>query len=324
MRPFAERWSVIQINKTPAALSASLRAREADLLRRLDRSLCAACHRGRAGERSRRDRRHRPQRRRRAGAGGDHARARARWRCRPARTAAGAADAGPDRARSGAASAQRSCAQCSRGLRSSRRLPGSMCNRARTLQFLGLRSGRRLGIKLDRERCNPIVWKVRFHEMLSYDFYRRLRLTLPPALPVHHGDRPARPTTLFACWSRVPCRSPPGQGPAGDARAFLGGRQSGADRAQGCRRRCEGGRNRLASLAAAMRGVCQCGLKIRDRPRGQTRARPRITSTLRQARLPTLASTTARSRPPAVSARLSSCLLTASPCTTPVSRTLDQ
>ena len=33
-----------------------------------------------------------------------------------------------------------------------------------------------LGIKLDRERCNPIVWKVRFREMLSYDFYRRLRL----------------------------------------------------------------------------------------------------------------------------------------------------
>jgi len=33
-----------------------------------------------------------------------------------------------------------------------------------------------LGIALDRERCNPIVWKVRFREMLSYDFYRRLRL----------------------------------------------------------------------------------------------------------------------------------------------------
>jgi hypothetical protein len=33
-----------------------------------------------------------------------------------------------------------------------------------------------LGIKLDGERCNPIVWKVRFREMLSYDFYRRLRL----------------------------------------------------------------------------------------------------------------------------------------------------
>lgn len=31
-------------------------------------------------------------------------------------------------------------------------------------------------IKLDGERCNPIVWKVRFREMLSYDFYRRLRL----------------------------------------------------------------------------------------------------------------------------------------------------
>jgi len=33
-----------------------------------------------------------------------------------------------------------------------------------------------LGITLERERCNPIVWKVRFREMLSYDFYRRLRL----------------------------------------------------------------------------------------------------------------------------------------------------
>jgi hypothetical protein len=33
-----------------------------------------------------------------------------------------------------------------------------------------------LGIALDRERRNPIVWKVRFREMLSYDFYRRLRL----------------------------------------------------------------------------------------------------------------------------------------------------
>jgi hypothetical protein len=33
-----------------------------------------------------------------------------------------------------------------------------------------------LGIALERERCNPIVWKVRFREMLSYDFYRRLRL----------------------------------------------------------------------------------------------------------------------------------------------------
>jgi len=33
-----------------------------------------------------------------------------------------------------------------------------------------------LGIVLDHERANPIVWKVRFRDMLSSDFYKRIRL----------------------------------------------------------------------------------------------------------------------------------------------------
>jgi len=33
-----------------------------------------------------------------------------------------------------------------------------------------------LGIVLDHERANPIVWKVRFRDMLSPDFYKRIRL----------------------------------------------------------------------------------------------------------------------------------------------------
>jgi hypothetical protein len=32
-----------------------------------------------------------------------------------------------------------------------------------------------LGIKLDRPPCNPILWRVRFRDMLSDDFYRRIR-----------------------------------------------------------------------------------------------------------------------------------------------------
>jgi hypothetical protein len=33
-----------------------------------------------------------------------------------------------------------------------------------------------LGIALARERCNPIVWKVRFRDMLSPELYKRIRL----------------------------------------------------------------------------------------------------------------------------------------------------
>jgi hypothetical protein len=32
-----------------------------------------------------------------------------------------------------------------------------------------------LGIRLDRPPCNPILWRVRFRDMLSDDFYRRIR-----------------------------------------------------------------------------------------------------------------------------------------------------
>jgi hypothetical protein len=32
-----------------------------------------------------------------------------------------------------------------------------------------------LGIQVGRERCNPLVWKVRFRDMLSGEFYRRIR-----------------------------------------------------------------------------------------------------------------------------------------------------
>ena len=32
-----------------------------------------------------------------------------------------------------------------------------------------------IGVQIGAERCNPTVWKVRFRDMLSADFYRRIR-----------------------------------------------------------------------------------------------------------------------------------------------------
>ena len=32
-----------------------------------------------------------------------------------------------------------------------------------------------LGIPVGPERCNPIIWRVRFRDMLSAEFYRRIR-----------------------------------------------------------------------------------------------------------------------------------------------------
>ncbi|HEY1364990.1 MAG TPA: hypothetical protein VGF60_22285 [Xanthobacteraceae bacterium] len=33
-----------------------------------------------------------------------------------------------------------------------------------------------VGVRLGRERCNPLVWKVRFRDMVSSEFYRRIRI----------------------------------------------------------------------------------------------------------------------------------------------------
>ena len=84
-------------DQQPLALSLRVRPRRGDLLRRPDRGVRAARHRGRARQRCRRGHRRRPQRRRRAGAGGDRARARARSRHRPQGAAAGAGHARLDR-----------------------------------------------------------------------------------------------------------------------------------------------------------------------------------------------------------------------------------
>jgi hypothetical protein len=35
-----------------------------------------------------------------------------------------------------------------------------------------------IGVRLGPERCNPIIWEIRFRDMLLPDFYRRLRWNL--------------------------------------------------------------------------------------------------------------------------------------------------
>ena len=72
-----------------------------------------------------------------------------------------------------------------------------------------------LGVRVDGRRCNPLIWKVRFRDMLSPQFYWRIRFNF---FRLHYqfimaNDRRA-PYDYF--WGRVAgyrarCRSRPGR-----------------------------------------------------------------------------------------------------------------
>src|SRR5262249_19489574 len=133
------------------------------------------------------------------GAGGHGARARARSRYRPSRTAAGAPDARLDRTGSGAASQSRVAARDHRAafspaVDSVGRLPVARGPH----EFLGFRSGRgdwgacRGGAlqSLDLDAALPRYAVAAILPAAALSL-------LPPALPVHHGERSPRPLRLF-------------------------------------------------------------------------------------------------------------------------------
>ena len=81
-----------------------------------------------------------------------------------------------------------------------------------------------IGVQVGEERCNPLIWPLRFRDLLSLEFYYRIRVQLlPAALPVHHGERPARRLRLFHAGVRSAAGRGLGEGPARGARGVRRG-----------------------------------------------------------------------------------------------------
>src|SRR6516165_9375868 len=215
-----------------------IRPRRAVLLRSAHRRLRRTPHRRRPRQRSRRDHRGRSQRRRRLGAGGRCARARARSRYRPPRTAAHPAHPRLDRAGSGAASQSRAAARdhratCGRAVDSVGRLPVARGHH----EFLGFRSGRgdrrpRRGDALQSLDLDAALPRYAVAAILPA---AALPL-LPPALPVHHGERSSRPVRLFHAAHRPGSGRDLGKARLRDADGVRGGCDFGRGSRAGIRR----------------------------------------------------------------------------------------
>ena len=201
LRPLADRWFVVQINSHWPYLCEFARGEPSCFDRPIE-ACAATSRRRRPRQRGRRAGRGRPQRRRRARAGVIARALELDPDRRPARPADRAADA---RARSRPGAALHPKAVQLRAVVARLAVEPSISwidcqSRKDVMNFWDFDPVEGIGVRLGPARCNPLVWKLRFREMLSPEFYQAAALQLlPPALPVHHGERSPRAVTTISC-----------------------------------------------------------------------------------------------------------------------------
>jgi pimeloyl-ACP methyl ester carboxylesterase len=93
-------------------------------------------------------------------------------------------------------------------------------SRADVLNFWNFDPVEGIGAQVDGRRCNPLIWKVRFGDMLSRQFYWRIRFNFFRCTISSSWRATGARLTIISCWFAARCRSRLGAGPNGVLAAF--------------------------------------------------------------------------------------------------------